>query len=355
MTHPNVQTAAAGTNRTADDAGAAEELAFIAGAMEAEADAVQRLAATVVGPAGDAWRRAVDLIVASTGHVVVSGMGKSGLVGAKISATFSSLGQPSNVLHPAEAVHGDLGRVRRGDVVILLSYSGETAEVVDLGLILKTDGVPTIGMSRSDDSSLARASTVHLALGDVSEACPHQLAPTASTTAQLAAGDALALAASRRRNFTADDFHRSHPGGMLGAGLRRITELLRFRAGVNLAVLPARGTVRAALDAAKPADDAARRAGAILLVDEDGRLAGLFTDGDLRRLVVRDAGALDRPVTEVMTPQPKHLTSASLVRDAERLVREHRVDEIPVVDEDGRPLGMIDVQDLIAMKIVRES
>ncbi len=343
--------AASETPRTGD--GGRSELAFLAESMHAEADAVRRLAERVRTSDGARWRDALDLLERCRGHVVVSGIGKSGLVGAKVSATFSSLGQPSSLLHPSEAVHGDLGRVRRGDVVMLLSYSGETAEVVDLALILKADEMPTIGICRDESSSLARACTVTLPLGDVTEACPHNLAPTTSTTAQLAAGDALALALARRRDFTADDFHRSHPGGMLGASLRRITEVVRFRAGEGLPVLPAGETVRACLSAAS-AGDGRRRAGAILLVDEDGRLAGVFTDGDLRRLIVDDPAALDRPVSEVMTASPKRLPADALVRDAERLVREHRVDEIPVVDEDGRPIGLVDVQDLVTMKVVRE-
>lgn len=331
-----------------------DEPEFAAGAMEAEADAIRQLADRARGVDRQQWSEAVDLLAACTGHVVVSGMGKSGLVGAKISATFSSLGQPSSVLHPAEAVHGDLGRVRRGDVVMLLSYSGETAEVVDLALILKADDVPTIGISKDHGSSLGRASSVHLALGDLTEACPLRLAPTASTVAQLAAGDALALALSRRRDFTADDFHRSHPGGMLGAGLRRIEDVIRFRAGDGLPVLEIGGSVREALVAAR-AEPGRRRAGAILLVHPDGSLAGLFTDGDLRRLMVEGSDGLDHPIAEVMTADPKRLVTGALVRDAERLVREHRVDEIPVVDEAGKPIGLVDVQDLITLKVVRES
>lgn len=340
------------TPRTGD--GGRDELSFLAESMQAEADAIRRLADRVRTTDGARWRDALDLLEACTGHVVVSGIGKSGLVGAKVSATFSSLGQPSSLLHPSEAVHGDLGRVRRGDVVLLLSYSGETAEVIDLALILKADEMPTIGMCRDASCSLARHCTVTLPLGDVTEACPHNLAPTASTTAQLAAGDALALALARRRDFTADDFHRSHPGGMLGASLRRITEVVRFRAGEGLPVVRLGGTVRECLATARDAGGGRRRAGAILLVDEDGRLVGVFTDGDLRRLIVDDPDALDRPVTGAMTASPKRLPADALVRDAVRLVREHRVDEIPVVDDDGRPIGLVDVQDLVTMKVVRE-
>ena len=330
-----------------------EEAAFVAEALVAEADAIRHIAELATSADAAQWRSALDLLAAVNGHVVVCGMGKSGLVGAKISATFSSLGQPSSVMHPAEAVHGDLGRVRRGDVVMLLSHSGETEEVVNLALILKADGVPRLGISCRGSTSLARACDVHLSLGDIVEACPLNLAPTTSTTAQLAIGDALALALARRRGFDADDFHKAHPGGLLGVGLRKITEALRFRVGENLPALAGTLTVREALAAARPTTGQ-RRSGALVVVDGQGRLAGLFTDADLRRLVVEDPGALERTLSEVMTSRPKHLTTSDLVRDAERLIREHRVDEIPVVDSDGRPVGLVDVQDLVSMKIVRD-
>lgn len=328
-----------------------DEATFVREALEAEADAINRLAQRASGPDAAPWHHAIDLVVGCTGHIVVSGLGKSGLIGAKISATFSSLGRPSHVLHPSEAVHGDLGRLRRGDVALLMSYSGETEEIVALASILKADGVETIGVSRNATTSLARLTTAHLPIGEITEACPLNLAPTASTTAMLAIGDALALVAARRMNFDADAFQARHPGGMLGAGLRPITEVLRFRAKENLSVVPDTETVRQALGHAGEG----RRAGAILLVDEKGVLSGIFTDGDLRRLInQRGAEALDTPISTVMTPRPGHLDEDALVRDAVRMVREHRIDEIPVLDRDGRPLGLVDVQDLIAMKVVRE-
>lgn len=325
---------------------------FIQEALRAEAAAIGRIADRVAEEDGAAWRSAVELITGCSGHLIVSGMGKSGLVGAKISATFSSLGQPSSVIHPAEAMHGDLGRVRREDVVLLLSYSGETEEVVNLAAILHADGVPVIGISRDADSALGRQATVHLSLGPIDEACPHNLAPTASTTAQLAIGDALALTVAHERDFSASDFRRSHPGGALGAALRRIEDAMRFRVGENVATVTGSITVREALVSARTA--APRRAGALLIIDDAGALAGVFTDGDLRRLVLDDPAALDRPLAEVMTADPKRLRPDDLVRDAVRLVREFRVDEIPVVDDDDRPLGLIDVQDLMALKVVAD-
>jgi arabinose-5-phosphate isomerase len=190
---------------------------------------------------------------------------------------------------------------------------------------------------------------VHLAIGDVVEACPLNLAPTASTTAMLAMGDALALAVSRRRNFAADDFHRRHPGGTLGAGLKSVTEVLRFRVGETLNTVREDCTVADALHTT----GSGRRAGALVIVDAAGRLSGIFTDGDLRRRVNElGAALLTKRVSEVMTARPSSLASDALVRDAVQLVRERRLDEIPVVDGEGRPLGLIDVQDLVSMKVI---
>jgi arabinose-5-phosphate isomerase len=328
-----------------------EEAQFIAETLRAEAQAVTRLAERIEkGGEYESWRAAIDLLEGCTGHVVVAGMGKSGLVGAKISATFSSLGQPSHFVHPSEAIHGDLGSVRKPDVALLLSYSGQTEEVINLAAILRADGVPRLGISKSHKTELATLCDVHVSLGEIEEACPHNLAPTATTTAMLAVGDALALALSRRRNFSADDFHKHHPGGMLGIGLRKITEALRFRVGENLPVVPDDLTVREACEST----GASRRAGAILIVDQQQRLAGIFTDGDLRRLMLKEPAGMDRVIREVMTPRPQHLTVDDLVRDAVRLVRERRLDEIPVLDHDGKPVGLVDVQDLIAMKVVSE-
>jgi arabinose-5-phosphate isomerase len=327
-----------------------EESTFIAECLRAEADAVDRLSRAAAAEESTHWQAALNLLQSCKGHVVVSGMGKSGLVGAKISATFSSLGQPSHFVHPADAIHGDLGKVRRDDVALVLSYSGTTDEVINLAAILRADGVRRIGITCGHTTDLAKLCDVHLSTGDITEACPLNLAPTASTTAMLAIGDALALALSRRRNFNEDDFHKHHPGGMLGVGLRKITEALRFRVGENLPVVPDHITLR---DACRQTAGN-RRAGAILVVDSSQHLAGIFTDGDLRRLMMRDSAGMDRPMREVMTPRPQHLTVDSLVRDAVLLVRERRLDEIPVLDHDGKPVGLVDVQDLIAMRVVSE-
>ena len=337
-----------------------QERAFLEAVLRDEAAAVSGL----IPRLGEPFHHAVDLLercVDSGGTVLVTGLGKSGLVGAKISATMASLGIPSHAVHPSEAAHGDLGRFRPTDTVIALSHSGETDEVVNLAAVLKQDSLPIIAITRGggdgDDpggaSSLERLATVALAIGVSEEAGGAAFAaPTSSTTAMLALGDALALATARRRNFTDEDFAKRHPGGSLGGLIRPVTEVLRFRVGHNCPLIPANTSVREALERAA---EVGRRPGAILLIEPGaGRLAGIFTDGDLRRLILRDPRELDRPIDQVMTRQPRTITGGSLVRDAVRLFRECRQDEIPVVDAEGRPLGILDVQDLIAMRLVRD-
>lgn len=340
----------------------AELLALARQVLEFEARAVRQV--PLHGRESQAFLEAVHLIGEATtlprrGAVVVSGLGKSGLIGQKISATFASTGTPSHFLHPVEAVHGDLGRVRPEDVVLLLSYSGNTEECVALAGLLAQDQVRTIALVGRSNSDLARLCSVTLWIGDVDEACPHNLAPTASTTATLALGDALALAVSRRREFRAEDFHRFHPGGGLGRQMTPVLSAMRFRAvgpEANLPLILQTHSVREGYQAATEGAASAgiRRAGALVVVDEQGRLAGIFTDGDLRRLVFEapDPRGLDRPLAEVMTRSPILLTQDALVRDAVRVIRERRIDEVPVVDTDRRPLGLIDVQDLVSLKVI---
>ena len=333
------------------------EVDFARSVLRAEAAAVSGLVDGVCGT--EAFTQAVGLLVGcaeSGGTVLVSGLGKSGLVGAKIAATLSSLGIPSHSVHPAEAAHGDLGRFRQNDTVICISHSGETDEVVELAATLRQDGLPIIaiaGGASEGASSLERLATVSLRLGVGEEAgAPTLVAPTSSTTATMALGDALALCAARRRQFTEADFAKRHPGGSLGGLMRPVTDVLRFRAGKNLPVIFDDLPVG---DALREATGNGRRPGAILLVDRaGGRLTGIFTDGDLRRLVLRDPAELARTVRDVMTKNPRTLPAESLVRDAVRMVREFRADEIPVVDADHRPIGLLDVQDLVAMKLVKD-
>jgi arabinose-5-phosphate isomerase len=362
-------------------ADALDDTAFAQQVLAIEAEAIRRIRIT------PAFHEAVDLILAATtppgtpvpgtpgsaptpgtpgsvriddraespvpsGSVVVSGLGKSGLIGQKISATLASTGTPSHFLHPTEAMHGDLGRVRRGDVVLILSFGGNTDEAVSLASILRQDGVPVIAIVGRPDCDLARLASVALCVGDVPEACPLNLAPTASTTAMLALGDALAMAVSRRRNFGVDDFRKIHPGGSLGRQLTPVVQAMRFRAGENLPLVHVGERVEHALrnEARSPGG---RRAGALLVVDAAGRLEGIFTDGDLRRLLIsRGKDALRERIESVMTRRPRCLAADSLVRDAVQMMREFRIDEIPVIDAQGAPLGLIDVQDLVALKVI---
>lgn len=327
-----------------------DELAFARRVLDAEAQAIAHVE---VGPG---FTAAVDLVSQLSGALVVSGLGKSGLIGQKLSATFSSTGTPSHFLHPTEAMHGDLGRVRRGDAVLLLSYGGNTEEVVALATCLGQDQVPVIAIVGKPGCDLDRLATVALHIGDVTEACPLNLAPTASTTAMLALGDALALAVSRRRGFGVDDFKRFHPGGGLGRQLMPVVEAMRFRCtgpDANLPLMTTDLTLEAAYRRAREHDPAIRRAGALLVVDSAGRLAGIFTDGDLRRLVFDAPGrSLDQPIGDVMTRNPRALHDDALVRDAVQVMRERRIDELPIVDDAGRPVGLIDVQDLVALKVI---
>ena len=322
--------------------------AFAEGVLRAEAEAVLN----VVNHLDESFDRAVDLLAGCGGTVIISGMGKSGIIAQKISATLASTGTPSHYLHPSEAMHGDIGRIRAGDVVVLLSYSGTTTEVLALAALLRQDGVAMVAMCGRGDGHISRLVDVTLCVGDVTEACPHNLAPTASTTAMLALGDALALAVSRKRAFSPDDFRKRHPGGVLGLQMMSVTNVLRFRAGENLPLISEKMTVEQML---AQAAQQPRRAGAVVLIDDAGRLSGIFTDADLRRQIITlGPAALKKPVADMMTRSPRCLPDSALVRDAVQLVREVRVDELPVVDADGRPVGLIDVQDLIALKVIEE-
>ncbi len=323
--------------------------------LRAEAQAVAAMAEDL----GEAFHDAVSLIQHCAdrgGSVLVSGLGKSGLIGAKISATFASLGIPSHTVHPTEAAHGDLGRFRPIDALIALSFSGETEEVVNLAALIRQDQLPIISIcgkaSGDKPSTLERLSTVALTIDADDEAAGGGfLAPTASTTATMAMGDALALAVARRMRFSNADFARRHPGGSLGGMLRPVIELLRFRVGHGLTPIPHDTSVR---DALTQASGEGRRPGALLLIEPGGsRLSGIFTDGDLRRLILNNPDQLEQPIQEVMTKEPRTISDSAVAGDAVRMVREHRQDEIPVVDEQGRPVGILDVQDLMAMRLVQ--
>lgn len=332
-----------------------EEQRFISRVFSHESDAIRVLGDRV----DERFSQAIDLIVKTAdagGTVIVSGLGKSGHIGAKISATMASLGITSHSVHPTEAAHGDLGRFRKNDLAICLSHSGETEELVALASILRQDKLPIIAITRGPKgdklSSLQRLADVTLEVGVTDEAGDGEfLAPTTSTTAALAIGDALALAVARRRSFTNEDFHARHPGGTLGSLLKPVSELVRFIAGKNLPI--ARETDSVA-DALAEASKVVRRPGALLVTDDAGKLTGIFTDSDLRRLILRDTNELQQPISGVMTRDPKSLNLSALTRDAVAMFREFRADEIPIVDGEDKPVGLLDVQDLIAMKLVED-
>lgn len=314
-----------------------EELAFLAEAMQAEAAAVSRVASRL----DRTWIAALDLLERASGGTIVSGMGKSGLIGRKISATFASLGQPSHFLHPAEAMHGDLGRIRRGDVVMLLSASGETEEVINLAAVLQADRVATIGMSCCGTSTLARLCTVHLNLGDVTEACPLNLAPTASTTAALAMGDALAVALIESRGFTREDFALSHPGGRLGRRLLlRVADVMHT--GEAIPRIGPDATLSAGL-----LEMTRKNLGMIAVVDGAGRLLGVFTDGDLRRAVDGETDIHHTPMHAVMTSGGRTIGPAALAAEAVHLMERFKITALPVVDDEGMVVGALNVHNLL--------
>ena len=304
-----------------------------------------RSIAEVAGRLDDRFCRAVEYLYRCRGSVIVSGMGKAGLVGQKIMATLASTGTPSHCLHPSEAVHGDLGRIQPRDVMLILSQSGQTEEVVRLLPSLEELGVPILAITGNAKSRLARAATVVLELGPLTEADSLGLAPSASTTAMLAVGDALALVTSRMRNFNREDFARFHPGGSLGRKLTKVEHHLR--ALEHCRVSRQEETVRQVFVGLSIPG---RRSGAIMLVDPEGKLTGIFTDSDLARLFeLRKEEALDGPIREVMTADPLSVEAGSMMADAVALMAKRKISELPVVDRLGKPAGMIDVTDVVGM------
>ena len=310
--------------------------------LAAEAEGLHLLAATLdereLG-------RAVSLLAGATGRVVVTGMGKSGHVGRKIAATLASTGTPALFVHPAEASHGDLGMIVRGDAVLALSNSGETAELADLVAHTRRFALPLVAITGRAESALARAADVVLLLPPAPEACPMGLAPTTSTTLQMALGDALAVALLTRRGFTAADFRVFHPGGRLGAQLLHVRELMHTGAEMPLAPPDLR------MDAALVAMTE-KRFGCLGIVAEDGRLVGVITDGDLRRaLQPGGAGAprdfLARRTAEVMTRHPRTIGPEALAAEALRMMNERAITALFVVDAAGAPIGILHVHDLL--------
>ncbi len=289
---------------------------------------------------------AADLIYSCQGSVIISGMGKAGLVGSKIVATLASTGTPSHFLHPGEAMHGDLGRVVPGDVVLLLSFSGETEEILCLLDPLGAREIPVMAITGKPSSRLGRAARVTLDLGPLDEACPLGLAPTTSTTAMMAMGDALAMVLSRMRQFRPQDFARYHPAGSLGRRLSLVEDVMRPLSDCRVSQ-QSKSVRQMLIDVSRPG----RRTGAIMLTDDErGALTGVFTDSDLARLLEnqRDS-ALDSPVSRVMTCHPTVIEQGDSLSAAIRIFAEGRISELPVVKGDGCPIGLIDVTDIMGL------
>ena len=314
--------------------------------LETEAQAIL----SVIGRLGPSFEQAVEIVLGCRGRIVVTGMGKAGFIAQKLSATFASTGTPSHYMHPAEALHGDLGRVTKQDVIIALSNSGETEEITRLLPALKRLGTPIIAITSRVETSLGSAATAVLDIGDIEEACPMGLAPTASAVALLALGDALAMAVLRERPFTEEDYAAIHPAGKLGQRLRKVGEVMRK--GSQNPVISENASLKDALDIMTQAPG---RPGATSITDGLGRLVGIFTDGDLRRLVQDGMTDFSVLVSEIMTRSPRTVRPDMLALDAAQILRDKQIDQVPVVDEFNRPIGLLDVQDLLAARIVGDS
>jgi arabinose-5-phosphate isomerase len=304
-------------------------------ALEIEATAVTSLQSRL----DERFAAACRVCLACEGRVVVTGMGKSGHVARKIAATLASTGTPAFFLHPAEAVHGDLGMITRSDALLALSNTGETAELLVLVPHLKRLGVPLIVMTGAPDSGLARVATVLLDVSVPQEACPLNLAPTASTTAALAMGDALAVTLLEARGFTAEDFARSHPGGALGQRLLRIEDVMRR--GADLPRVGLDTPLREAL-----IEVSRKGFGMTVIVDDEDRVVGVFTDGDLRRALDRQIDVHGTVVRSVMTSPCRTIEPQALAAEAVRLMQQFRITALPVV-QDGKLVGLFNVHDLL--------
>ncbi|HET8654989.1 MAG TPA: KpsF/GutQ family sugar-phosphate isomerase [Longimicrobiaceae bacterium] len=303
--------------------------------LQVEAAAVSALADRV----DDSFADAVGAVLRSPGRVIVSGVGKSGIIARKIAATLTSTGTAASFLHPVEAMHGDLGIVRPGDVAILLSKSGESAEILGLVEFFARTGVQVVAMTGRNDSTLARHAQIVLDCGVAEEACPHDLAPTSSTTAALAVGDALAVALLRQRGFGRDDFARLHPGGTLGrALLLRVDDVM---VTADLPLLPPRASMRECVVLL------AERRGTVAVTDERGVLQGVVTAGDLTRLMERQEAFFAVPVSEIMTRSPRTTSPEELAASAVGLMERAGVMALPVIDAERRVVGIVHLHDLM--------
>jgi len=310
--------------------------------LETEASAIRDLKSRINGN----FKQAINLILKTKGRVVVSGMGKTGIIAQKFSATLASTGTPSLFLHTAEAIHGDLGKVTSSDVVVILSNSGSTEEMRKLLPLLKKIGCKVIALTGNTKSILGKYSDVVLDVSVRKEACPLGLAPTASTTASLAMSDALAVCLLELKGFKEKDFAFFHPGGALGRRLL-LTVADIMRTGKDNPIVKEREKVSEVLLKITQS-----RAGSATVVDKFGKLTGIFTDGDLRRNLKTDARMPLRNISEVMTKNPSVITEDMLAAEAMRIMQDRRIDELPVIDKKRRPVGLLDVQDLLKAGLV---
>lgn len=292
------------------------------------------------------FEKAVNIILKTKGRIIVTGMGKPGFIAQKISATLSSTGTPSLYLHPAEALHGDLGRVTKADCIIAISNSGETEEIVRLLPVIKKIGATLIAMAGNAASTLAKNSDCVLDVSIEKEACPLGLAPTTSTTVMLAMGDALSVAVQAKKGFKIERFALYHPGGNLGKRLLlKVSDIMRT-GGAN-PIAREDETVRDVLLKITQA-----RAGSASIVDKKGALKGIFTDGDLRRHLREEGDITRKKIKEVMTRDPVTVAGRTMAVDALQILQSKKIDEVPVVDSNGRPVGLLDVQDLLRAGLV---
>lgn len=308
--------------------------------LQAEAEAINSLANSL----DEAFDQSVRIILemAKEGRVIVSGMGKAGFVGMKISATLASTGVPSFFLHPAEAVHGDLGRYTRQDLALILSNSGETQEILRIVPMLKQIGCPLISITNSKESSLAKHSDVAISIGKHVEAGPLGLAPTTSATVMLALGDALAMSVLKCRDFSPEKYAFYHPGGSLGRALMQVREIMRT--DKKNCIVPQTMITKEVIQLYTATEG---RPGAATIVDDNGKLAGIFTDGNLRRCLAKDVSFLDQPISTVMSIGPKTILPDKLVQEALRILSDNKIDQVVVVSEDNQPIGLVDIQDLV--------
>lgn len=309
--------------------------------LDVEAESILNLKETI----GQEFLQVMDRIVTSQGRVVFIGVGKSGIIGKKISATFSSTGTPSFFVHGGEALHGDLGMVTEKDVVISISNSGESEEIIRLLPAIKRIGAVLIAMTGNRESTLACFADLILYSGVEEEACPHGLAPTASTTATLALGDALAVTLSSLKGFTPEDFALYHPGGSLGRRLlTRVRDVLEIRKQNPVVTLNT--TIKEALFIMTDT-----KMGSTAVVDEDGNFIGIITDGDIRRLLEKSVDFLNKPASGVMTSNPTSIGPNRLATEALKIMEEREISDLPVIDND-KPIGMVNFQDLLRAKIL---